>query len=61
MHDLRHTFAVNTPLGWYRDRADVAARIPWLSTYLGHTDPANTSWYLSACQSTSPTLAPRTQ
>jgi len=48
MHDLRHTFAVNTLLGWYRDGADVAAKMPLLSTYLGHADPANTYWYLSA-------------
>ena len=48
IHDLRHTFAVNTLLCWYRDGADVAARMPTLSTYLGHTDPANTYWYLSA-------------
>lgn len=48
MHDLRHTFAVNTLLGWYRAGADVAAKMPTLSTYLGHTDPANTYWYLSA-------------
>ncbi|MDN5896960.1 MAG: tyrosine-type recombinase/integrase [Nocardioides sp.] len=48
MHSLRHTFAVNTLLGWYRDGVDVAARMPVLSTYLGHTDPANTYWYLSA-------------
>ena len=48
IHDLRHTFAVNTLLGWYRDGLDVAARMPVLSTYLGHTHPANTYWYLTA-------------
>jgi integrase/recombinase XerD len=48
MHDLRHTFAVTTLLGWYRDGADVTARLPWLSTYLGHHDPRSTYWYLSA-------------
>lgn len=48
MHDLRHTFAVNTLLGWYRDGADVAAKMPALSIYLGHSDPENTYWYLSA-------------
>lgn len=48
MHDLRHAFAVNTLLGWYREGADVAAMMPALSTYLGHSDPANTYWYLSA-------------
>jgi integrase/recombinase XerD len=47
-HDLRHSFAVRTLLGWYRDGGDVAARMPLLSTYLGHVDPAATYWYLSA-------------
>ena len=48
IHDLRHTFAVTTLLGWYRDGEDVAARLPWLSTYLGHREPRSTYWYLSA-------------
>lgn len=48
MHDLRHTFAVTTLLGWYRDGADVAGLLPRLSTYLGHTNPASTYWYLTA-------------
>ena len=48
LHDLRHTFAVRTVLGWYRDGADAAARLPLLSTYLGHTTPRDTYWYLSA-------------
>jgi integrase len=47
-HDVRHSFAVRTLLGWYRDGADVAACMPLLSTYLGHVHPANTCWYLSA-------------
>ncbi|MDY7540837.1 MULTISPECIES: hypothetical protein [unclassified Cryobacterium] len=48
MHDLRHTFAVNTLLGWYRDGVDVAAKMPALSIYLGHSKPADTYWYISA-------------
>lgn len=48
IHDLRHAFAVTTLLGWYRDGADVRAMLPRLSTYLGHTDPKHTYWYLSA-------------
>jgi integrase/recombinase XerD len=48
IHDLRHSFALKTLLGWYRDGGDVAARMPLLSTYLGHVDPAATYWYLSA-------------
>lgn len=48
LHDLRHTFAVNTMLDWYRDGADVQARLPLLSTWLGHVDPVSTYWYLQA-------------
>ena len=48
IHDLRHSFAVKTLLRWYRDELDVEARLPRLSTYLGHVDPVSTYWYLSA-------------
>lgn len=48
IHDARHSFAVRTVLGWYHDGVDVQARLPWLSTYLGHRKPACTYWYLSA-------------
>ncbi len=48
IHDLRHSFAVRTLLGWYRDDVDVQSRLPLLSTYLGHRDPRSTYWYLSA-------------
>jgi integrase len=47
-HDLRHSFAVRTLIGWYGDGADVAALLPRLSTYLGHVEPASTYWSLSA-------------
>ena len=48
IHDLRHTFAVRTILDWYREGHDVKARMPLLSTYLGHVHPSDTYWYLSA-------------
>lgn len=48
LHDLRHAFAVRTVLDAYQDGADAAARLPLLSTYLGHVDPGHTYWYLSA-------------
>jgi integrase len=47
-HDLRHRFAVRTLIGWYRARVNVDAHMPLLSTYLGHSNPENTFWYLSA-------------
>jgi integrase/recombinase XerD len=47
-HDLRHTFAVRTLLDWYHAGEDVDRRMPLLSTFLGHVDPASTYWYLQA-------------
>ncbi len=48
IHDARHSFAVRTILDAYRDGGDVGQRLALLSTYLGHVNPANTYWYLSA-------------
>lgn len=48
LHGLRHSFAVQTLLDWYRRGEDVQARLPWLSTYLGHREPRHTYWYLTA-------------
>ena len=48
LHDLRHVFTVATLLDWYRDGRDVQARLPLLSTWLGHVDPKSTYWYLQA-------------
>ena len=48
LHDFRHAFAVRSLLEWYRDGLDVQARLPLLSTYMGHVNPASTFWYLTA-------------
>jgi site-specific recombinase XerD len=48
VHDLRHTFAVHRLLEWYRDGADVNARLPWLATYMGHVSIQSTQFYLHA-------------
>jgi integrase/recombinase XerD len=47
-HDLRHSFAVSTLIGWQRSGARIDERIAALSTYLGHASPADTYWYLTA-------------
>jgi integrase len=47
LHDLRHSFATATLLTWYNDGVDVQAKLPLLTTYLGHADPKSTYWYLS--------------
>lgn len=48
LHDLRHTFAVQTVLDWYRSGANVERCLPTLATYLGHVHVTDTYWYLSA-------------
>lgn len=47
IHDLRHSFAVSTIVDDYRT-GDPGSRLAILSTYLGHADPGDTYWYLSA-------------
>lgn len=47
LHDLRATFAVHRLVGWYHEGADVQARLPLLSTYLGHVSVSATSVYLT--------------
>ncbi len=48
IHDLRHHFAIQTMLRWYRSKTDVEAHLPDLSTYLGHVHVRHTYWYLLA-------------
>ena len=48
MHDFRHRFAVQSILDAYTDGLEVGPRFAALSTYLGHTRPTETYWYLSA-------------
>ena len=33
-------------IGWFADGEPVDARLPLLSAYLGHANPAHTYWYL---------------
>jgi hypothetical protein len=35
-------------LNWYRTGKDAGREMIQLTTYLGHTDPANTYWYIEA-------------
>lgn len=47
-YDLRHTFAVHRLTRWYLEGADIAARLRWLSAYMGHCDLTGTERYLRA-------------
>jgi len=48
IHDFRHAFAVNRLLAWYREGANLSAKLPLLSTYLGHSTVTCTEVYLHA-------------
>jgi len=48
IHDLRHSYAVQTMLRWYRSDVDVERNLPRLATYLGHVHVNDTYWYISA-------------
>lgn len=47
-HDLRHSFAVSTLVGWQQAGVRIDEQIAALSAYLGHASPSDTYWYLSA-------------
>ena len=48
LHHLRHSFACNRLLAWYREGKDVQALLPALATYLGHVKVTSTQVYLQA-------------
>lgn len=59
LHDLRHTFAVHALLRWYREGADLQARLPVLATYLGHASIEGTQDYLQMTAALYPEIAAR--
>jgi integrase len=48
LHDFRHTFATQTMIDAYRYDRDPARTLTLLSVWLGHSNPADTYWYLQA-------------
>jgi len=46
IHDFRHSFAVKVLLRWYREGAEVEAKLPLLATYMGHASILSTHYYL---------------
>ena len=44
VHDLRHRFAVQTLINWYRAGLDIEQQLPVLSTFLGHAYVRDTYW-----------------
>ena len=48
LHSLRHSFVVRRLTAWHRAEKNVQELLPHLSVYLGHTDPKDTYWYVTA-------------
>jgi integrase len=46
VHDVRHSFAVQALLRWYRNGADVQSCLPALAMYMGHVSITSTAYYL---------------
>jgi integrase/recombinase XerD len=46
IQDIRHAFAVEALLRWYRSGADVQVLLPKLALYMGHVSIASTAYYL---------------
>jgi integrase/recombinase XerD len=59
IHDLRHRFAVESLLRWYRLDEPIEERLPVLATYLGHESMVGTYWYLSCTPALMATAAAR--
>lgn len=57
LHDLRATFAVHRVEAWYREGADLGARLPILSAYMGHLSLSGTQKYLRLTLAIFPHLA----
>lgn len=46
VHDVRHSFAAQALIRWYRDGADVHSNLPRLAMYMGHVSIVSTAHYL---------------
>ncbi|MFC1707288.1 tyrosine-type recombinase/integrase [Planctomycetota bacterium] len=57
LHDLRHTFAVHRLEEWYRQGADLGAKLPVLSAYMGHRSLVGTQRYLRLTPALFPEVA----
>lgn len=46
VHDLRHSFAIQALIRWYRNGADVQSCLPKLALYMGHVSIESSAYYL---------------
>lgn len=50
VHDLRHTYCVYRLNKWVYEKADLKALYPYLSEYVGHSNFADTDYYLTLAE-----------
>ncbi len=50
VHDLRHTYCVYRLNRWVCEKADLNALYPYLSEYVGHSNFADTDYYLTLAE-----------
>lgn len=46
VYDFRHTFATNRLYQWMREKKDLTACLPYLSTFMGHEQLSDTAYYI---------------
>lgn len=46
VYDLRHRFATAIMMQWLKEGADLYAKLPYLSTYMGHAQFSDTAYYV---------------
>jgi integrase/recombinase XerD len=46
IHDLRHSYAIEALIRWYRAGADLQVQLPKLAMYMGHVSIVSTAHYL---------------
>jgi integrase/recombinase XerD len=52
---------LDRPAGWYREGADLDAKLPVLATYMGHLDILGTQHYLHLTAELFPEITSRSQ
>lgn len=50
VHDLRHSYCVYRLNQWVREKADLNALYPYLSEFIGHSNFADTDYYLTLAE-----------
>lgn len=59
VHDFRHTYAVTKLNSWVKEGLDTSVLYPYLSEYMGHSNFADTDYYLSLVDSFYPEIERR--